>query len=832
MLTRTLTFVVALFLTVACSGDGSEPDVTDPIPRGKADSFVDSRRYEVLLTEPHCDVCTGADKSYLLSESRIMSRVIELIDSAESSIEVAQFTFSRAQIEDALLRAHDRGVTVRLAMNKGQEQGDNPSTRLKAAGIDVQFVEGKDVGSFSGLQHAKYMIVDDQHVVMGSNNWSSTGVSINEENTLVLKTSAEDPLLGAFECYFEHMHRKDLLMGANCSTDEVRFTPSGYAWAMVRDEIRAAESSIDVLMHHLVFDDAVKELAKAAENGRRVRVIVNAEDRDETEGTRWDRLRAAGGQVRYKQTNPELYQFMHNKLGIFDGKVLVNGSGNWSGSAFFNNWEFYVRIEDSAVLNPFNDLYARLWSWSLTAESLDAGLTAREQDAAETKPYFGNLHAHHESFAGEKMLDDGKLEREVDGELLEVDDEAGGDPVRHAFEYARDVGDLDFMALSPHVVDDRPDDPPDIASMTLDEYQRMSEIARAISDESSGEFVAFPSFEWSTNSTGNHVNVFGAAEISKVERGDFATFYEGYLPVRREEGDPAWMMLNHPRTFRHYEESLGGSWDQIFGVNLQEIPNNSDRNKKFNDFGLDDFSPLADVRQSWIDGNAIPDETVVRETVQNIARATAAHHRLMEVTVNRGSEFKTEIAQNPSMTEDSETGEVSRFVKVHSDWDYYLLNDWRLAPVASHDNHYANWGTAHTSRTVIFAPQLTERALLDAIGERAVYASEDENLEVRLYAADRVRAGGELRTLDETASLQLVVRDPDYEGPFAITIWGGMVGGDEVTALQDLGEVSAGEWHRVDVALDEPGTHFFYVEVHETTPDRKAWTAPVWIERL
>lgn len=827
--------IAVIVLTVAiasCSGGTGEPSTYQPSYGGKADSFETTRQYEVILTDPHCDVCTRADKDHLLANSKIMARVIELIGQAEESIEVAQFTFSRTQIEDALLEAHNNGVEVRIAMNHGQQGRDNPSTRLKEAGVPVRFVEGKDNGSYIGLQHAKYMIVDDEIVVMGSNNWSSTGVSINEENTIVLQSDEDDPMVGAFRCYFEHMYNAQLQLAAGCSNDEVRFTPSTQPWKMIRDEIRGAQSSVDVLMHHMTWDDAVKELAKAAENGRRVRVIVNAEDIDETRGSRWDRLRAAGGEIRYKQTNSDLYQFMHDKLAIIDGQVLLGGSGNWSGGAFFNNYEFYTRIDDPGVLVPFNGLFSRLWSWSLTEESLQEGRTAREQDVLEREIYFGNLHAHHESTQGEDLLDDGNLEREIDGETVDASVEAAGDPVRHAFEYARERGGLDFMALSPHVVDDRADDPPDIASMTREGYQNIIETAAAVTTESEGTFVALPSFEWSTNSLGNHVNVLGSAEISKVERGDFKTFYEGFLALRRDEGDRAYLMFNHPRTFRHPDnDTLNGSWDQIFGVNLQEIERNSDRSKKFNDYGLDDYEPLASVLPSWIAGEAMPDESIVRETMGNIAQTTSAHHRLMEVTINRGSGLKTEMPVNPSIVEDYETGELERYIKVHSDWDYFLRNGFRLAPVASHDNHYANWGTAHTSRTAIIAPELTEDALLDAIGERAVYASEDENLEVRFYAEDRVRAGNELVTIEPSARLQFHLADPDFDGPYAVKLWGGTVGADEVSVVRDLGELAGGEWHDIEVETGADGLHFFYLEIHEVAPDRMAWSAPIWIDR-
>lgn len=839
MLRRHLMLPLISLCLIACKGEQGEPepdlDAPDTLGESKSDEFSAVRQYESLFTNPHCDVCTNADKDHLLANSAMMNRIVELIDGATERVEVAQFTFSRQAVEDAILRAHERGLDVRVAMNYQQAQGDNPSTRLRDAGVPVTFVEGKDNGRYVGLQHAKFVIVDDTTIAMGSNNFSSTGFSINNENTLVLASRADDPIVEAFNCYFDKMVDNALEEAASCSSPDARFTPSTHPWKMLRDEMRASQNSIDVLMHHLVFGDAVKELAKAAERGVRVRVLVNAADRDETEGSNWDRLREAGGEIRYKQTNGDLYQIMHHKLAIIDGKTLLNGSGNWSGSAFFNNWEFYVRLRDPNVIADYGGMFARLWSWSLTAGSLDAGLDARGQDVASRQVYFGNLHAHFHAEEDGRLLDDGKLEREVDGELVMVDAETGGQPMRHAFEYARDVGGLDFLALSPHVVDDRADDPPDIANMSPAAYEQLMAAAASVTDESSGAFVALPSFEWSTNSTGNHVNVLGSRALSKVERGDFATFYEGYLPVRREEGDRAFMMLNHPRTFRTFEGSLGGSWDQVFGVSLLDIENNSDRRNKFNDFGIDDFGPLDEVLDSWVAGEAMPDEAVVRETLQNVAELTAPYHRLMEVTVSRGTEFKSEEAQNPSLGLNEETMEIERYTKVHRDFDYYLANGWRLAPAASHDNHAANWGAGHTSRTAILAETLTETGLLDAIGERAVYASEDENLQMWLYAENRVRAGAELRTITESVAMQLYLSDPDYAGTYQVTVWGGTVGaggpGAEANAaIVQQFELTADEWHTIEASV-EPGSHFFYIEVLESAPNRMAWSAPIFVVR-
>jgi phosphatidylserine/phosphatidylglycerophosphate/cardiolipin synthase-like enzyme len=786
------------------------------------------------LTNPHCDVCQQADKDYLLENSVMIKNIITLIDNTVEGdrIDIAQFTFSRKEIEEALLAAHQRGVEIRLAMNHQQSQGDNVSTRLLAAGLDVRFIKGKDNGSYFGLLHAKFMIINDQTLLMGSNNWSSTGTSINEENTVIVYANQEDKLVSAFSCYFEAVWENDLEKAPTCTNSEAAFTPSTRPIAMLKEGIRGAEKSVDVLMHHFLFSDLVKVLAQAAERGVKVRVIINVADRDELRGSKWDRLFAAGGQVRYKQTNTGMYQLMHHKLAVVDKKILLNGSGNWSGSAFFNNFEFYTWMEEPEVVQPFVGLFERLWSWSLSADSLDNGLTAARQDANNTKIYFGNLHSHHWARDDAKWLDDGRLEREIDGELVSIADEmTGNDGARYAFEYARDVGQMDFLGVSPHVYDDDPADQLIMPNMSREGYQRLRQTATLVTEESAGSFVGLASMEWNTNSMGNHLNVLGASTLCKSIRGDFNDFYDRYLAERAAEDGQVFIMLNHPRTFRSYMDSLGGAWDQIFEVDLRDIPKNSQRTKKFNDYGLDDYPPLADVRNAWIEDGILPDPQIVKDTMFNIEAIIRPYARLMELTIGRSTDFRSELRPNPDLFDDDEDGIMERVTNLE-DWNYFLLHGYKLAPTASHDNHYANWGTGHSSRTGLIAETLSTESILDAIARRSLYASEDENLEIRFYADGRFRAGESLATLEDQVSFDYYMTDPDFEGTFKVNVYQGKIGGEEIVPVLEMTDIAQDSWQEIVIDFAEAGKYFIYIEVIEAEPNRMAWSAPIWLEKL
>jgi phosphatidylserine/phosphatidylglycerophosphate/cardiolipin synthase-like enzyme len=822
---------LALLLVVctACSAE-TEP-YEDPWGEGKGDGFGADRQIEVVLTEPFCDVCTASDKTLLVERSPVTRKIVALLDASERQVDIANFTFSVRAIEEAVLRAKARGIAVRVAMDAGQQNGETVATRLLAAGVDVRFIAGS--GSPAGLQHAKFMLVDELTLATGSNNWSSTGTSINEESTIVIRSVAADPLLGGFACHFEAIWEADHPAAAACSTPEAKFTPSSAPIKMLEEELRRSQKTIDVLMHHLAFDDLVKELAKAAERGVRVRVIVNVADRAEHTGSAWDRLIAAGGTIRYKQHDPAQFQLMHHKLAIVDDRVVINGSGNWSGSAFFKNFENFVRYRDPRIARPYRSLFDRLWLWSLSGASLDAGLTAAQQHASDTRVFFGNLHAHYAADATGVALDDGKAMRvDETGAMVPVDvGPTPADAARFAYEYARDEGGMDFLALSPHTSDDGAVDAGDNANMIPEQFDQLALVASDVTRSSTGSFVAIAGMEWSTNSAGNHVNVFGSRELAKLERGRFDLLYDEFLPGRELEGDKPIVQMNHPRTFRDARNpSLNGNWDQIFDVNLRDITSDADRSKKFNDFGLDDYLPMKSELPRWISGEVMPDRETVRATLGAVELAARPYLRLTEVLVGRGNDIAHERRENSSLMLDSSTGQIARFTRVHSDWDYYLLNGFRTAPTAPHDNHFANWGTGHSTRTGVIAEALTEDALLDAIDARAVYASEDEELIVRLYADHRVPMGGKLVTRGATATLSVFLDDANYTGSYEVAVFGGAIGGEAVSPVTRV-TLPGGSWQTI--TIDVPvGEGFFYLEITEPSPDRMAWSAPIWIERL
>jgi phosphatidylserine/phosphatidylglycerophosphate/cardiolipin synthase-like enzyme len=116
------------------------------------------------------------------------AQIVREIDGATQSIDFAIFFFTSDPVRDALIAAHVRGVRIRGIWDKlGASNAFSDDEALCTAGISVRIEET------AGKMHNKLMVIDatgaDPRVITGSLNWTASATTINNENTLVLRTA-------------------------------------------------------------------------------------------------------------------------------------------------------------------------------------------------------------------------------------------------------------------------------------------------------------------------------------------------------------------------------------------------------------------------------------------------------------------------------------------------------------------------------------------------------------------------------------------------------------------------------------------------------------------
>lgn len=122
--------------------------------------------------------------------------ILSFISSAEKTIDVEMYLLSSDDAINVLLAAKDRGVQVRVILERDLEGTPNYKAydRLSAAGIPVRWASDK-----YALSHSKFIIVDGKLVLVGSHNLSNNALEKNREASVILSGTA----VGEFEGIFE-----------------------------------------------------------------------------------------------------------------------------------------------------------------------------------------------------------------------------------------------------------------------------------------------------------------------------------------------------------------------------------------------------------------------------------------------------------------------------------------------------------------------------------------------------------------------------------------------------------------------------------------------------
>tara|TARA_Y100001963_G_scaffold124151_1_gene174726 strand:+ start:5823 stop:6266 length:444 start_codon:yes stop_codon:yes gene_type:complete len=112
--------------------------------------------------------------------------VIGFIDKCNKSIDAAVYAITHDDISDALIRAHNRGVLVRVITDKTQASGKwSDDEKLEEALVPVR----KGGYHWRGSMHNKFIIGDESAVGTGSFNWTKNADRKNAENFVIIRLS-------------------------------------------------------------------------------------------------------------------------------------------------------------------------------------------------------------------------------------------------------------------------------------------------------------------------------------------------------------------------------------------------------------------------------------------------------------------------------------------------------------------------------------------------------------------------------------------------------------------------------------------------------------------
>lgn len=319
----------------------------------------DKANIQVFFTTPHYPD-RPTDRKGGMDE-----RLAAAIDGAQTSVDVAAFEFDLVRVIDALVRAHQRGVRVRLVTDSDYAESLGP-TRLLQAQVPVVF------DSTEPFMHNKFVVIDGKQVWTGSWNLTTSGTYRNNNNIVV----ADSKLLAEnYTAEFEEMFvlRK---FGA-ASPDKTPypqieiagvpveniFEAEGDARTRMIQLIKGAKSSLDVMAFVFTDDDIASAIMARHRAGVPVRMVIETRNLD-ADGSDVASFRQAGIDV-LPDGNPYL---MHHKVIIIDQAIVITGSYNFSSNAANYNDENVLILHSSEIAGQYKAEFERVYAQAKAAQ--------------------------------------------------------------------------------------------------------------------------------------------------------------------------------------------------------------------------------------------------------------------------------------------------------------------------------------------------------------------------------------------------------------------------------------------------------------------------------
>src|SRR5262245_9892316 len=140
---------------------------------------------------------TGDIAVYFSPAGGCTEAVVNEIRQAPQQILVQAYSFTSVPIANALVEAHNRGVSIYIVLDKSQKTEQYSGADFVAhAGIPTL------IDAAHAIAHNKVMLIDQQTIITGSFNFTTSAEKSNAENLLIIRGRPD--LYQAYENNFRH----------------------------------------------------------------------------------------------------------------------------------------------------------------------------------------------------------------------------------------------------------------------------------------------------------------------------------------------------------------------------------------------------------------------------------------------------------------------------------------------------------------------------------------------------------------------------------------------------------------------------------------------------
>ncbi len=367
---KTPIYILVLLILMTACGVATPTNTSAPQTPPTTDSVTES---SVTLTEIPLGAGYGVDGGWFElyftnPESPLASQetggpdgpLADAIDSARLSVDVAIYSLSLNSIRDALIRAHKRGVQVRMVMESDNLDRSDPQI-LKEAGIPILGDRRE------GLMHDKFVVIDNSEVWLGSMNFTDSGGYTDNNNLMRIRSvkMAENYTKEFEEMFTDDMFGADVVaktpnprVTIDGTPIDVYFSPDDHVQASFLDLVNNAQESIYFMAFSFTADEIGDAVRARAQEGVTVAGVMETEQVNSNIGTEFDPFQQAKLDV-VRDGNEGL---MHHKVMIIDENTVILGSYNFTNSAETKNDENLIVIYNEEIAAQFIAEFQRVYA--------------------------------------------------------------------------------------------------------------------------------------------------------------------------------------------------------------------------------------------------------------------------------------------------------------------------------------------------------------------------------------------------------------------------------------------------------------------------------------
>lgn len=370
-----LAFLVTSIVLVLVSSQTSKIELTTDLYQPKIEKVV-NRNFdgEVYFNDK-------------MNTSVFTDLIVTEIENANESIFISMYSFDMDDVVDALRSAYERGVDVKLVLDKAKDEQHEIVFADEFDKFEF-FHVGGDAELSGDYMHHKFMIIDGKtdtpSLLMGSLNYTS--LQELYDPSFIIKTNDSD-IVEAFneefklltegkrgyvklrEIDFQPFSRNITYLDGHV---EVWFGPgfkSNSVKQRMLDLIDSATDSIDIMIWRMTDEDIGKALFMKASAGVNVRILTDDfflleenssimhlyervfSSKNENVEILSDFTRAS--KIEDEMLDPDFNPFLHQHTMIVDNSIVLSGTNNWSYNGFNKNDESVIVTDVPNIVDAF-----------------------------------------------------------------------------------------------------------------------------------------------------------------------------------------------------------------------------------------------------------------------------------------------------------------------------------------------------------------------------------------------------------------------------------------------------------------------------------------------